>query len=169
VGCMRPRSDAVIGRSGPSSLLRPLRRQRLHQPRQRHPLRLPPLDDRLDDVPPFGRCLRPGGAGRMTLREPRDRFADSCTTSWAPRAVCGCTSPVPAVSVLQAAPRGRLDTAARGVAPVLWGWRHPPEGHRAGSRPRVAREREQLSRSSEPSVRRLLAARGPECDGRLHR
>jgi hypothetical protein len=33
-------------------------------------------------------------------------------------------------------------TAAQGWDRVLWGWRHTPEGHRVGSRPRDARERE---------------------------
>jgi len=32
------------------ALLLPLHRKRLHQPRQRHPFRLPPIQDRLDDI-----------------------------------------------------------------------------------------------------------------------
>lgn len=43
---------------------------------------------------------------------------------------------------------------------VLWGRRHPPEGHCEGSRPRDAREEEHLSRSGEPSYLPAPAAGG---------
>lgn len=49
--------------------------------------------------------------------------------------------------------------------PVLWGWRHIPEGHCEGSRPTDAREEEYLSRSGEPSYLPAPAAGGLR-DGR---
>lgn len=56
------------------------------------------------------------------------------------------------------------DGSAAGVR-ELWGWRHPPEGHRAGSRPKDARGQEQPSRSSEPSDHRLLGDGWAQGDG----
>lgn len=49
---MAPPSSLLLvsDRRGPPLLIRPFRRKRLHQPRQRHLLRLPPIQDRLDDV-----------------------------------------------------------------------------------------------------------------------
>ena len=65
--------------------------------------------------------------------------------------------------------RGWVDRGAEMEGRGPWGWRLEPEGHRADSRPMDAREREQLSRSSESSVRRLFAADGPRRRGRLRR
>jgi hypothetical protein len=58
-----------------------------------------------------------------------------------------------------------VSTAAWRTYPVLWGWRDPPEGHRVGSRPRHARERKQLSRSSEPCGPPLPGKAAPRATG----
>lgn len=61
--------------------------------------------------------------------------------------------------------RGRSSDGSAAMDRELWGWRHPPEGHREGSRPMDARRHEQPSRSSEPSDHRLLAVIGPRATG----
>jgi len=88
---------------------------------------------------------------------------NSCTANRWPSARCPSIDPSAAGSALPAEPaaprRGRSNDGSAAGVRELWGWRHPPEGHRAGSRPRDARGQEQPSRSSEPSDHRLL------CDG----
>jgi len=125
------------------------------------------------------------GTRHMARTAGRHGFAHSChwalfrsTPLMRQRAGCGCTTllsesdtqraeAAPLCTTLHSPRRWSGHRRQRRAVSGTVGWHHTPEGHRAGSRPRDAREHEQLSRSSEPSVHRLDAVSGPVRGGRL--